>query len=79
MSEYVWIIESGDYEQRGVDGVASTPEAAIAWLKKDSKGRWDEPVMCDDECWTITGHWEFEMGVSSKHSREFQISRYQLR
>lgn len=30
----VWVIESGDYEQRVVDGVATSPEAGLEFLRR---------------------------------------------
>lgn len=32
----IWVIEQGDYEDRGVEGVASNPEIALAWLRVEN-------------------------------------------
>ncbi len=59
-NQYVWVIESGDYADRSVAGVAANVEAAAQHVKKPYGSpyivRWDEPVREDDEHWSLTGH-----------------------
>lgn len=44
----VWIVESGDYEQRGIDLVTDSPESAIKAIKARFPSpyivAWDEPT-----------------------------------
>ncbi len=74
----VWVIESGEYEQRGVNGVAVSVAAAVEWLKAlyppPYVVTWGEPAQ--DEYYLpkfvifrITGHFEAVQGYSVKHSR----------
>lgn len=75
----VWIIESGDYSQRSVDGVALSPEGAIAFIK----GRypppyiveWEEPIPDGDDC-SLTGHFAQVPHYSTHHDCTFDITRW---
>ena len=55
----VWVVETGDYEQRQVVLVAATVEAAAAELKTLYAARcvippaWDEPVVSSDDSASI--------------------------
>lgn len=74
----VWVIESGEYEQRSVYGVAESIAAAAAFVRKFYVSetrpiRWDEPVRTyDDDSYSMTGH------VDGIGPIEHDFTRYDL-
>lgn len=56
----VWLIEVGEYADRFICGVVSSPDAAAELLKKTYGEpyliRWEAPARIDDDEWSITGH-----------------------
>ena len=77
----VWVIESGEYEQRFVNAVASSPEAALEYLRNLYSHpyvvTW-EPLVKDGEDYSITGHFEAETGFSIKHTCVYSLTKYEL-
>lgn len=89
----VWIVETGEYSQRGIAGVYSTPEKAEQGIKdvysEPYKVAW-EPIK--DTSWTypidgrterveqftLVGHFEAVPGYSAKHRNEFDITAHEL-
>lgn len=82
MVNEVWVIEHGEYENRGVFGVAETVTAAISHIKR-SYGypfvvRWGE-VKCEPNgSWSIQAYFEAVPGHSTTHKDTFEITCYQL-
>ncbi len=83
----VWVIESGEYEQRSIDGVAVSVAAAVEFLKQTYGPpyivTWDEPVqeqiyLPNLIIFKITGHFEHVMNYSCRHDCDFEIQRYEL-
>ena len=78
----VWLIESGDYEQRSVDGVADSLEAAVAFLKEcyppPYKVRWGELVKVADDEYEIIGHFAPVLHYSRLHNCRFTMTPVQL-
>lgn len=79
--ESVWLIESGEYEQRGVFGVAESLEAAIAHVKTEFGPpyivRWEQPKKSDYPEFpmiTLTGHFEAVPGYSTEHTADYDIT-----
>lgn len=80
--DVVWIVESGDYEQRGIDLVAASPEAAVAAIKgRYDNGhyvvRWEDPTS-DDRGWTLVGHFDAVPGWSTEHRAIYDITEYEV-
>jgi len=79
---WAWVIESGDYEQRFVNGVAASAASAVEWLKAKYRHpylvTWDEPTQTDADVVEITGHFEAVLHYSTKHDCTFRIERYAL-
>ena len=73
----VWVIETGDYEQRGVFGVAVSPEAAAACVKDCFTApyivRWDEPTEAG-----ITGHFRSVPNYSISHTARFDFTEHEV-
>lgn len=74
---HVWIIEAGEYNQRGVFGVALSPEGAVAAVKAEYGPpyivKWDEPVYDGGE-WRLVGHFSEVLGKSTQHDCAFDIT-----
>lgn len=82
---YVWLVESGDYEQRGVDLIADSLETAVAAIKTRYGPpyivAWDELAQHEwegqsHEEWTLVGHFEQVIHYSTQHVGRFDISRW---
>jgi len=68
----VWLAESGEYEDRGVDGIYVSLDVAIACIKA-SYGppyivQWDEPTTDTDRETTLRGHFKAVRGYSVEHT-----------
>jgi len=77
------VVESGEYEERGIDCVASSVEAAVAHLKKRYaayKVTWSEPKLLAyaTPVFYLTGSFEHIQGLSTKHDSDYTISEYQV-
>ncbi len=78
----VWIVESGDYEQRGIALVAESLEAAI----KAIKDRYGPPYIVewnalkDEGEWghSLTGNFAHVTGRSSEHTGTFEIRTWDV-
>ncbi len=76
----VWIIESGEYEQRSVDGVAVSLEAAVSFVKTRYGAnivKWDDAARqeypgTDLVIYELNGH--SDVG----YSLDFSIQEYEL-
>ena len=78
--ERVWVVESGDYDSRGVDGVAISPEAAVEAIKArhaEYKVKWHEPTK-DGESMCLRGDFAFMRGKSTQHTEYFDIRPMEL-
>ena len=77
----VWVIESGEYEQRSVDGVAVSLEAAVCFAKSRTEGT----DVCGEPKLIQSGkyHWyelrlEYVDSAGGKGSWDFEITPYEL-
>lgn len=75
----VWLVESGDYEDRGVDLIAESPEAAVEALKAmfppPYRVEWSPigyRLSRSDDCY-IVGMFDAVQGHSSAHTRCFEM------
>lgn len=78
-------MESGDYEQRGVDGIWRTLEGVVAGLKEKYgqppyKVTWDAPVAAeyDPRGWRVRGHFEMVPNYSVGHVQDYDITEWEL-
>lgn len=82
MSQFVWVIESGEYEDRSVDGVAASVEAAVRFIKKRFGDpyivEWEPLKKCEEEEFALIGHFEDVPNFSIKHRGIYNITRYEL-
>ena len=78
----VWLIESGEYEQRGVWGVADSVVSAVEFIKQKfpppHQVSWDEPVQLDDDTWRLTGAFGAVQYYSIEHENTFDITKYEV-
>lgn len=76
MSETVWLIENGYYEDRIVVAVAATIDAAVAHIKsrygEPYRVEW-EPLEIESQVHVLRGYFEGVAGYSTKHVGEFSI------
>ena len=74
----VWVIETGDYEERHVVGVAATVEAGVSWIKalhgRPHEVRWDD--LTGDG--PLVGHFSSVPGFSTEHDAEFAFTAFAL-
>lgn len=67
----VWVVESGDYEQRFVWGVYRSPDAAVASIKATYGPpyivRWNDVEDCTEDRYCLSGDFEGVVGYSTKH------------
>jgi hypothetical protein len=77
----VYLVEHGDYEQRGVWGVYVSESAAVAGVKATFAPpyivKWDEPKRGRDRL-RLTGHFEAVQHYSTQHVGDFDISEWEL-
>lgn len=79
MSTDVWVMEDGDYEDRTIYGVFSSPATAQEYLERTFDIVEWEPVRdLGDERLMITGHFESTRGFSTKHTAHFELTRYTI-
>ena len=81
MADTVWVVESGEYEQRSVDLVARTLEDAVKALKegyaKPYEVTWGEVV--EERGFTlIRAEFDEVLGYSARHNAVFYFSEYDL-
>ena len=74
----VWVVESGDYDQRMVVCVAASRDAAVSHVK-DVYGppyvvQWSERETHSDGGLTLTGTFQAVPGKSTSHTAHFDIS-----
>ncbi len=78
----VYIVESGDYEQRGVDLVADSMDAAARAIQRRYSSppyvvEW-KPVLVVDGIGTLVGEFADVPGWSVGHTGVFEITAYEL-
>lgn len=80
----VWIIESGEYEQRHVFGVAVSLERAIQLIKDEHPPpyivKWDdfEPWPEGPERGFLVGHFTAVPGYATGHTAEYDIQPFEV-
>ena len=82
MTTTVWLIETGEYAQRDVFGVASSLDAAVAYVKRAygppyvvewedvEQDEWQK----EHNWWTLVGNFEGVQGYSTRHRGVYDIS-----
>jgi hypothetical protein len=78
----VWVIESGDYEQRSVNGVADSVESAVAYVRTTYAPpyivAWEAVVIQDDESAYRKGKFARVLNYSIECEAIYTFSRYDL-
>jgi len=80
----VWVVETGEYEERSVSFVASSVEAAVARLKKiyvAYEVTWGEPkrnLHTSQSVFEVTGTFAYSPNLSTKHDTDYTISEYEV-
>ncbi len=79
----VWVVEHGDYDERGIVLVAATDDAAVKAVKDSYPPpyivRWDR--LCGSRRSgrrVLTGHFEAVQHFSTKHQDDFEIQRWSV-
>lgn len=73
----VWVCESGDYEQRGIDGVWDSLEHGIAGVKADYGAPYVVEWVTKKE--TLVGHFARVNGYSIEHICSFYFTEMEVR
>ena len=77
----IWVIESGEYEQRGVDGVALSPDHGLQFLQDRYKDpyvvKW-LPLERNGNGASVTGQFEAVQGFSIKHTCRFDMTEHEV-
>ena len=77
----VWVVEIGDYEDRHVSAVATSPDAArahiIARFSPPYRVEWG-PLEGDGDSYRLTGAFEAVPGYSIEHAARYDITRVPL-
>lgn len=81
--KHVWVIEEGEYEQRQVVDVATSPAAAVRAIKAAHptppyEVEWAEIEDLGDGHYQLVGHFEQVLGWSTAHTARFDITRHEL-
>jgi hypothetical protein len=71
----VYVVEEGDYEQRGVVLVAASVESAIRAIKARYTGY---PVSWEADGMTLVGHFNHLVGKCCEHTANFDIVEYEV-
>lgn len=79
---FVWVIESGNYEQRYVYGVADSIESAVAFLREEYAPpyvvAWDAPYIQDERTAYMRGKFSRVLNYSTEHEAVYTFTRYDL-
>ena len=82
MSDEVWVVESGDYENRGIVLVADSLESAVGAVKTLYEFpyivRWEDVGEDEVEGGVLVGHFDAVLHYSTKHTAEYEVSRYDV-
>lgn len=77
----VWVVESGEYEQRSIFLIARSLEAAVTAIKRvygpPYVVAWDE-VRRDGGLWVLAGDFEAVLGSSIQHRAEYDITLWDV-
>lgn len=80
--ETVYVIETGEYEQRYIFGVADSIAAAVQHIKATYRApyvvQWDEPSSDSADFTFLVGHFDAVVGKSTKHTASFEITAESL-
>ena len=72
----VWVVESGEYEQRGIDGIFSSKTKAIEGIKAHYQSPY---IVAWETAGTgLLGHFKEVPNYSTEHSCQFDIERWIL-
>ena len=78
----VWVVESGEYEQRGIELVDISPEACEVAIKsrygEPYKVRWEPLRRIGDGEQELVGYFEAVQHFSTTHTNYFTMTRYPL-
>ncbi|KKK99577.1 hypothetical protein LCGC14_2631360 [marine sediment metagenome] len=78
----VWIIETGDYEERYVFGIAETLEAAVSFIKSvypfPYLVEWSDPYIYNVKSVTLYGYFSEVLKHSTSHYAEYYISEMEV-
>lgn len=80
----VFVIETGEYEQRYVVGVAVSVDAAVRSIKETHKQppysiEWSAPEKdTHGDGWTLQGDFAARAGYSTKHTAFFSMEPFDL-
>ena len=78
----VWIIETGDYEENFVFGVAASLDSAVSYIKKTYNSPyyvvWSDVKMSGEGGATLYGYFAAVDGYSTKHNEEYSISEIEV-
>jgi hypothetical protein len=78
----VWVIETGDYEERRVVGVARSVDAAASLIKRRYLApyivEWKEPKQDRNGDWSMMGHFGQVFEHSIKHSVRYDFLAFPL-
>lgn len=79
----VWVVESGDYEQRGIDVVAESLDAAVAAVKsmyaEPYKVEWSDVAESGWGTFSIRAHFEAVPGKSTEHEAIFSFTPFDVK
>ena len=73
----VWVVESGDYEQRGIDGIYGSFSSAIEGIKAGFGSPYIVDWVQDGD--DLVGHFEEVLHYSTKHTARFYIDEYPIK
>lgn len=81
MAARVWIVETGEYEQRGIWGVYASVEAGVAAIKEDYGPpyivEWADPDSSAKHL-SLVGTFQHVAGYSTAHTASFDFSEYEV-
>jgi hypothetical protein len=79
----VWVVESGDYEQRGIDVVAKSLDAAVEAVKAmyppPYEVKWGEVSESGWGQFSLRGDFDAVPGKSTKHETVFTFTAFDVK
>jgi hypothetical protein len=78
----VWVVETGEWADRMIWGVASSVEAAAHLVRSSYPPpyivRWEEPKQDEDGEWSMTGHFDAVPGYAAEGAGSYDFTPYQV-
>jgi len=78
----IWVVESGEYTNRGVDFLAVSIETALAHMRKTYQApyvvSWEELEQEDENHWSVSIRWTAAQDYSVNYWKYFDLTCHKV-